>query len=86
VCEDDVKRIWDVPDDVRTVHLCACSPADAAELGVALEEAGIVWWVKPASSGLLTFLQRESQIFVDRTRVDEAAAIARRVVGDGGEG
>ena len=76
-----MKRIWDVPENVRTVHLCACSPEHAVAIGAALEEAGIVWWVKPASAGLLSFLERESQVFVDRTRVDEAAAIARRVVG-----
>jgi hypothetical protein len=76
-----MKRIWDVPDDVRTVHLCACSPAHAAEIGEALEDAGIVWWVKPASAGFLAFLQRESQVFVDRTRVEDATTIARRVLG-----
>jgi hypothetical protein len=75
-----MKRIWDVPDDVRTVHLCACSLEHAAQIGVALDEAGIVWWVKPPSAGLLSFLQREAQVFVDRARVEEATAIARRVV------
>ena len=53
-------------------------------IGAALEEAGIVWWIKPASSGLLAFLQRESQVFVDRDRVEEATAIARRALPEGG--
>jgi hypothetical protein len=75
-----MSRIWDVPPDVRTVHLCACSPERAAEIGVALDTAGIVYWIKPPSAGLLAFLQRESQVFVDRTKVEEATAIARRVV------
>ena len=74
-----MSRIWDVPPDVRTVHLCACSPEQAAALGAALGDAGIVYWIKPASVGLLAFLQRESQVFVDRTKVDEARAIAASV-------
>jgi hypothetical protein len=74
-----MKRIWDMPPDVRTVHLCACTPAQAAAIGAALDDAGIVHWIKPASAGLLAFLQRESQVFVDRTRVEEATEIARRV-------
>jgi hypothetical protein len=81
-----MKRIWDVPEDVRTVHLCACTLEHAAQIGAALNDAGIVWWVKPPSAGLLSFLQREAQVFVDRTRVEEANAIARRVVADGGAG
>ena len=79
-----MKRIWDVPSEVRTVHLCACSPAHAAMIGAALDDAGIVWWIKPASSGFLAFLQRESQVFVDRNRVEEATAIARRTLQEGG--
>jgi len=78
-----MKRIWDVPSDVRTVHLCACTLEHAAQIGAALDEAGIVWWVKPPSTGLLSFLQRESQVFVDRTRVEEASAIARHIVAAG---
>jgi hypothetical protein len=79
-----MKRIWDVPSEVRTVHLCACSPEHAAMIGAALDEAGIVWWIKPASSGFLAFLQRESQVFVDRDRVEEATAIARRALQEDG--
>ncbi len=75
-----MKRIWDVPGDVRTVHLCACSPAHAAEIGETLEAAGIVWWIKPASAGLLAFLQREAQVFVDRERLADAQAIARGIL------
>jgi hypothetical protein len=52
----------------------------AAEIGALLEEAGIVWWVKPASAGLLAFLERESQVFVDRERLEEAKAIARPIL------
>jgi hypothetical protein len=77
-----MRRLWDVPKDVRTVHLCACSPLHAAEIGHALEEAGIVWWEKPPSAGVLAFLERESQLFVDRTRLDEAREIARGIIGN----
>ena len=78
-----MKRIWDMPPEVRTTHLCACSPAHAEEIGEALEAAGIVYWIKPASGGLLTFLQREAQVFVDRDRRRDAAAIAQRVLEPG---
>jgi len=81
-----MKRIWDVPSDVRTVHLCACSLEHAAEIGAALDEAQIVWWVKPPSAGVLSFLQREAQVFVDRARIEEATTIARRVLAPGGAG
>jgi len=62
-----VKRVWDVPEHVRTVHLCACTPAHAEEIGRALDAADIVWWVKPPSGGFLAFLDREYHVFVDRT-------------------
>lgn len=78
-----MRRAWDVPKDVRTVHLCACSPMHAAEIGALLEEAGIVWWEKPASAGLLAFLERESQVFVDREKLEEAKAIARPILEEG---
>jgi hypothetical protein len=73
-------RLWNVPRDVRTVHLCSCTPEHAAEIGAELDEAGIVWWEKPPSPGLLAFLERDSQVFVDRERLDEALVIARRVL------
>ena len=75
-----MRRVWDVPEDVRTVHLCACSPFHAAQIGAALEEAGIVWWEKPPTSGLLAFIDRESNVFVDRTRLEEARTIAASIL------
>ena len=73
-------RLWDVPKDVRTVHLCSCTLAHAAEIGELLDDAGIVWWEKPPPAGLLAFLEREFQIFVDRERLDEARVIAQHVL------
>jgi hypothetical protein len=75
-----MRRIWDVPAGVKTVHLGACTPEHADEIGALLEEAGIVWWVKAPSSGFLTFLERDANVFVDRERLDEARAIARAVL------
>jgi hypothetical protein len=75
-----MRRVWEVPKEVRTVHLCACSPIHAAQIGEALEEAGIVWWEKPPTSGLLAFLDRESNLFVDRARLAEAQAIAEPIL------
>ncbi len=80
-----MRRIWDVPAGVKTVHLCACTPEHADEIGALLEEAGIVWWVKAPSSGFLTFLERDANVFVDRERLDEARAIARAVLEPGAE-
>jgi hypothetical protein len=78
-----MRRLWDVPKEVRTAHLCACSPIHAAEIGAALDEVGIVWWVKPPTAGFLAFLDRESNVFVDRTRLEEARAIAASVLEEG---
>ena len=75
-----MRRIWAVPAGVKTGHLCACTPEHAEEIGVLLEEAGIVWWVKAPSSGFLTFLERDANVFVDRERLDEARGIARVIL------
>jgi hypothetical protein len=75
-----MRRIWDVPAGVKTVHLCACTPEHAEEIGAVLEDAGIVWWVKAPSSGILTFLERDANVFVDRERLDEARGIARAIL------
>lgn len=75
-----MKRAWDVPKDVRTVHLCACTLEHAEQIGAALESSDIVWWVKPPSGGFLAFLDREYHVFVDRTHRDDAAAIAHDII------
>ena len=78
-----MRRVWDVPEDVRTVHLCSCTPLHAAQIGAELDEAGIVWWEKPPTGGLLAFLDRDSNLFVDREHLEEAQAIAQRVLTEG---
>lgn len=75
-----MRRVWDVPADVRTVHLCACTLEHAEQIGAALEAADIVWWVKPPSGGFLAFLDREYHVFVDRTCRDDAAQIAQAIL------
>ena len=75
-----MRRVWDVPEDVRTVHLCSCTPLHAAQIGAELDEADIVWWEKPPTGGLLAFLDRDSNLFVDREHLEEAQAIAQRVL------
>src|SRR4051794_17711313 len=79
----EVRRIWDVPAGVKTVHLCACTPEHAEEIGEQLEAAGIVWWVKAPSSGFLTFLERDANLFVDRERLAGARGTAGAPRGPG---
>jgi len=80
-----VKRAWDVPKDVRTVHLCACTLEHAEQIGASLEALDIVWWVKPPSGGFLAFLDRECHVFVDRTRRDAADVIALDIIEPGAD-
>ena len=66
-------------DDVHTVHLGAYTHAHAEAIAGQLEQAGIVWWYKAPGF----FSQRWEQsvwLFVDRTRLEEAQAIADRVL------
>ena len=74
-------RLSDVPPDVRTVHLGAFTPEHAAAIAGELQERGIVWWTK--QPGFLSRIWEfgSVQIFVDRTALDEARAIADRVAG-----
>jgi hypothetical protein len=79
-----MKRLWDVPRDVRTVHLCSCTPEHATQIGETLDAAGIAWWAKIPPAGFLSFLvgEREHHVFVDRERLEEAKLIARNVLAE----
>lgn len=69
-------------DDVRTVHLGAYTYEHANAIAGELEEAGIVWWYK--APGFFSRIWEHSvRLFVDRTRLDEARAIAARVLASG---
>ena len=68
-----------VTDDVHTVHLGAYTHEHADAIAGHLERAGIVWWYK-APGFLSTVWEHGVRLFVDRERVEEARAIADRVV------
>jgi hypothetical protein len=66
-------------DDVHTVHLGAYTHEHAESIAEKLEEAGIVWWYK--APGYLSQIWESSvRLFVDRDRLEEAKAIADRVL------
>ena len=77
-----------VSDDVHTVHLGAFTHDHAEAIAGELEKAGIVWWYK--NPGFFSQIwERSVRLFVDRERLDEAQAIADRVLASGqpeGEG
>ncbi len=67
--------------DVSTVHLGAFTHAHADAIAGELEAAGISWWYK--QPGLISQLWEMGQVhlFVDRSRIDEARALAKDVIG-----
>jgi hypothetical protein len=68
-----------VTDDVHTVHLGAYTHEHAEAIAGQLEKAGIVWWYK--TPGFFSQIwERSVRLFVDRTRLEEAEAIADRVL------
>jgi len=77
-----------VSDDVHTVHLGAFTHDHAEAIAGELEKADIVWWYK--NPGFFSQIwERSVRLFVDRERLDEAQAIADRVLASGqpeGEG
>jgi hypothetical protein len=74
---------------LRTVHLGQFTHEHADRIAGELERAGIVWWYK-APGFFSQIWEHGVWLFVDRGRLDEARAIARRVLADedqpGGEG
>jgi hypothetical protein len=67
---------------INTVHLGQFTHAHANEIAGELEKLGIAWWYK--QPGYLSQIwERGTRLFVDSTRVEEARAIARRVVEKG---
>jgi hypothetical protein len=68
-----------VTDDIHTVHLGAYTHAHAEAIAGQLENAGIVWWYK-APGFFSQIWERSVRLFVDRTRLEEARAIADRVL------
>ena len=65
--------------DIRTVHLGQFTDEHANEIAGELEAAGIVWWFK--QPGYFARLwEKGTRLFVDDKRLDEARAIAQRVL------
>lgn len=72
-------------DDVHTVHLGAFTHDHAEAIAGELERAGIVWWYK--NPGFFSQIwERSVRLFVDRSRLEEAQAIADRVLASGPPG
>ena len=69
-------------EDVHTVYLGAYTHAHAEAIAGELEKAGIVWWYK--NPGFFSQIwERSVRLFVDRSRLEEAQAIADRVLASG---
>ena len=66
-------------DDVRTVYLGQYTHEHAETIAGELEGAGIVWWYK-APGYLSQIWEHGVRLFVDRKRLEEARAIADRVL------
>ena len=66
-------------DQVRTVHLGQFTHEHAEAIAGQLEEAQISWWFK-APGYLSQIWEHGVRLFVDRERLDEALAIAERVL------
>jgi hypothetical protein len=71
-----------VTDEIHTVHLGAFTHDHAETIAGELEKAGIVWWYK--TPGFFSQIwERSVRLFVDRGRLEEAQAIADRVLASG---
>ena len=72
-------------DDVHTVYLGQYTHAHADAIAGKLESQNIVWWYK--QPGFLSQIwERGVRLFVDREHLDEARAIAERVLAGYSEG
>jgi hypothetical protein len=65
---------------VSTVYLGQFTHEHANQIAEALEEAGIIWWVKnPGTLSYVLFMEWGPRLFVDKTRLAEAKAIVSRI-------
>jgi hypothetical protein len=66
---------------IITTHLGQYTRETANEIAGELERAGIVWWYK--QPGFISQVWEQGvRLFVDRERLDEARAIADRIVAE----
>ena len=75
-----MKRAWEIPEHVRTVHLGGFTPEHGIEIAHGLEAASIAYWAKVPSGFFTRIWERDVHVFVDRTRLDEARGIADNVI------
>jgi len=73
-----------VTDDVRTVYLGQYTHEHADAIAGELEAAGIVWWYK-APGFLSQIWEYGVRLFVDRDRLEDARAVAERVLARGSQ-
>ena len=64
---------------IRTVQLGQFTDEYANDIAGELEKAGISWWYKQPGY-FSSIWEKGTRLFVDDTRVDEAQAIAKRVL------
>jgi hypothetical protein len=67
------------PERITTAHLGQYTRETANEIAGELEKAGIVWWYKEPG-WLSQVWEYGVRLFVDRSRLPEAKAIAERIV------
>jgi hypothetical protein len=75
-----VKRAWQIPEDVRTVHLGGFTPAHGEEIARRFDEAGLAYWAKAPTGFFTRIWERDVHLFVDRTKFEEARSIALEVI------
>jgi hypothetical protein len=75
-----VKRAWQIPEDVRTVHLGGFTPAHGDEIARRFDQAELAYWAKSPSGFFTRLWERDVHLFVDRTRFEEARTIALDVI------
>ncbi len=77
----DDERTMSPAERISTVHLGQFSRENANVIAGELEAAGIIWWYKEPG-WLSQVWEFGVRLFVDRARLDEARAIARRVLAE----
>ena len=70
--------------DIKTVQLGQFTDEHANEIAGELEAAGIVWWFKQPGY-FARIWEKGTRLFVDTSRLEEAQAIALRVLAPPGE-
>ena len=64
---------------IRTVQLGQFTDEHANDIAGELEKAGITWWYKQPGY-FSSIWEKGTRLFVDDTRLDEAQAIAKRIL------